>query len=143
MRSASPNLWVRTTTAESRIRGIGATYPRVGMASGWVPGPTPRGVLPGACSPGLTPHFSGKWLDTLKFQHISLAGVHTGLSDRSDVVWPAPVWAFAEVGDRVFVGGRFTQVRRGPAPPGTTSRSWRPSTGTAASDVGRAVGDPR
>ncbi|CCM64120.1 hypothetical protein BN381_330105 [Candidatus Microthrix parvicella RN1] len=98
---------------------------------------------PGACSPGSTPHFSGKWLDTLKFQHISLAGVHTGLSDRSDVVWPAPVWAFAEVGDRVFVGGRFIQVRRGPAPPGTTSRSWRPSTGTAASDVGRAVGDPR
>ncbi|MEZ5380806.1 MAG: hypothetical protein R2754_03300 [Microthrixaceae bacterium] len=37
-----------------------------------------------------------------------------GLNDRSDIVWPVPVWAFAEVGNRVFVGGRFTQVRRGP-----------------------------
>jgi hypothetical protein len=37
-----------------------------------------------------------------------------GLNDRSDIVYPAPVWALAEVGDRVFVGGRFTHVRRGP-----------------------------
>ena len=40
-----------------------------------------------------------------------------GLNDTSELVFDVPVWAFAEIGDRVYIGGRFQQVRRGPGYP--------------------------